>query len=95
MEARGPVTRVRADPPLDLVEPVDGDAEDLATVVGDHEDLDRLPADLHALQPAEAADAVLHVDDVITRLQLGQTLERRGPPEAPSPPEFRLRWKIS
>ena len=86
VEARGLVSRVRADPPLDLVEPVDGDAEHLAPVVGDHENLDRLPAYLHALQPAEAADAMLHVDDVIARRQLGQAFQGRGSPEAPPPP---------
>ena len=40
------------------------------------------------VQAPEAADAVLHVDDVVPGGQLGEALQRRGSPEPPSPPQL-------
>ena len=88
VQARGPIARMGSDPALDLVEPVDRHAQDLAAGVADDQRLDRLAADLHPLQAPEPTDAVIHVDDVVTGRELGKTLQRRGAAVAPAPPEF-------
>ena len=76
VQPRGGVVRVRAHPALHLVQQVNGDAQDLVAVVDDHQRLDRFAADRHTLQPAEAADAVLQVHDVVARRELREAFQR-------------------
>ena len=70
-----------AHPSLDEVHPVDRDPEDLPAGVFDGQRLDLLASDLQLLQSPEDPHAVVHVDHVVARGELGQALQGRGAAE--------------
>ena len=75
---------VRVRPPaLDQVQPIHGQAEDLPAGVFDRQGFDLAVPDRHALHSAEAPDAVVEVDHVVTLLELRETLQRESAAESP------------
>jgi hypothetical protein len=75
---------------LDLVDAIERHVEPIAALVLDHRDFDRALTDEDRLQPAVDADALLEVDDEVTRLERGDRLERRTGRVAPRAPEAAL-----
>ena len=74
-----------ADPPLQQIEPVHGHAQELRARVFDQNRLDLLATDGDMLEPAKAADAVVHVHDRVPRGELRDALERSGAAKAAPP----------
>ncbi len=67
---------------LDAVEGLDRDLELVAALVAEHHQLARGAADLERLEPDEAADAVLLVDDQVADLEVAEVREERAQPAA-------------
>jgi hypothetical protein len=72
----GAASSVVGDPALDQVDPVDRNAQQLAAGVLDHQRLEDLLADAAPAPSRGTADAVVHVDHVLARLQRGEALDR-------------------
>ena len=67
---------------LDAVEGLDRDLELVAALVAEHHELARGAADLERLEPHEAADAVLLVDDEVADLEVAEVGEEAAQPAA-------------
>src|SRR5690606_16304046 len=74
-------------PPLDEIDAMHRHPQQLAAGVLDDERLEDLLADADLLGTAEAADAMVHVDHVVARLERGEALQRDAAAELASAAE--------
>ncbi len=71
-------------PPLDQVQSIHRDTQDLLPRVFDRERLDLLTSHYDALQAHEAADPMVQVNHVVSRSQLSQAFQRDSSAESTS-----------